>query len=56
LLVKEREYIDRIHDLTTNLGAFRAAYATSHDDVKRKADESAALLAAFHALKVCMAG
>jgi len=51
LLLKEREYIERINDLTTNLGAFRAAYTTSQDDVKRKADESAALLAELHALK-----
>ena len=54
LLDKEREYVARINELTTNLGAFRAAYTTSQDDVKRKADESAALLAELHALKVCL--
>ncbi|KAH0840069.1 hypothetical protein J3R83DRAFT_1036 [Lanmaoa asiatica] len=51
LLVKERDYIARIDELSTSLGAFRAAYTSSQDELKRKADESAALLAELHALK-----
>ena len=53
LLAKEREHIAQIEELSTNLAAFRAAYTGSQDEIKRKADETAALLAELHALKVC---
>ena len=54
LLVKEREYVARIDELSTSLGAFRAAYTSSQEDVNRKSEEAARLLSELHALKVCL--
>ncbi|KAG8218786.1 hypothetical protein J3R82DRAFT_4461 [Butyriboletus roseoflavus] len=51
MLVKEREYVARIDELSTSLGAFRAAYTSSQDEVKRKTDQAATFLAELHALK-----
>lgn len=52
LLAERRDYIARNGELTTSVGAFRAAYASSQDEVKKKSDEIAKLLAELHALKV----
>ncbi|KAG6378862.1 hypothetical protein JVT61DRAFT_13142 [Boletus reticuloceps] len=51
LLAKEHGNVVRIDELSTNLEAFRTAYTTSQAEIKRKADEIAALLAELNALK-----
>lgn len=51
-LTKERDYIDRIEELSTSLAAFRAAYTSSQDEVVRKQDEINALFTELSALKV----
>ena len=52
LLAERRDYVARNDDLTTNVAAFRSAYASSQDEVKKKSDEITKLLAELHALKV----
>ncbi|KAF9222090.1 hypothetical protein BS17DRAFT_235498 [Gyrodon lividus] len=49
--LKEDEYRSRIEELSTSLGAFRAAYTSSQDEIKKKTEETSLLVAELQALK-----